>query len=136
MENVEVVESNGRTFAIILRSEKQINGVEFYTPKEYPFQMGAHFRKKGETIKPHAHRFSQRTITTSQEMLHVDSGRVEVDIYDDERKKILETVLKTGDTILFVEGGHGFKFLEDTKIVEVKQGPYEGVEKDKDIFGA
>jgi hypothetical protein len=36
-----------------------------------------------------------------------------------------------GDTIFFVAGGHGFTMLEDSKIIEVKQGPYFGKDKDK-----
>ena len=46
-----------------------------------------------------------------------------------ERKVYLATrTLKTGDVILLVSGGHDFEMLEDTDMVEVKQGPYSGVE--------
>lgn len=134
MEKVERIEHDNKIFAIILRSETQINGVEFFTPKEFPLQMGVHLRKTGETIKPHIHKFSPKTISSFQEMLHIDYGKVEIDFYDNEKRKISSTILKTGDTVLLVEGGHGIKILEDTKIIEVKQGPYEGMEKDKEKF--
>jgi hypothetical protein len=39
--------------------------------------------------------------------------------------------MNMGDTILLIAGGHGFDILEDSKIIEVKQGPYEGAEQDK-----
>ena len=35
--------------------------------------------------------------------------------------------LKTGDVMLMVGGGHGFRMLEDTVLLEVKQGPYTGI---------
>ena len=35
-------------------------------------------------------------------------------------------MLQGGDVILLAEGGHGFEMLEDSEMVEVKQGPYAG----------
>jgi hypothetical protein len=40
-------------------------------------------------------------------------------------------VLNSGDTILLASGGHGFEMLEDTEMLEIKQGPYSGVTNDK-----
>ena len=42
-------------------------------------------------------------------------------------------ILYTGDVILLSDGGHGFKMLEPSEIIEVKQGPYCG-EMDKVRF--
>ena len=44
-------------------------------------------------------------------------------------------ILQTGDVILLASGGHGFTMLEETEMIEVKQGPYAG-EKDKTRFVA
>jgi len=63
--------------------------------------------------------------------VHIEKGRVKVDLYGLDGEKIRTVELSTGDTILFVNGGHGFEVLEDTKIIEVKQGPYLGKEGDK-----
>ena len=38
-----------------------------------------------------------------------------------------------GDIILLVSGGHDFLMLEDTEMIEVKQGPYAG-DDDKERF--
>jgi hypothetical protein len=49
----------------------------------------------------------------------------------------------SGDVVLLSRGGHGFEMLEESEIVEVKQGPYEsesdkfrfkGVDKDKIVL--
>ena len=47
-------------------------------------------------------------------------------------KKIGSAILNSGDTVLLLTGGHGFNLLEDSKIIEVKQGPYGGVDEDKE----
>jgi hypothetical protein len=40
-------------------------------------------------------------------------------------------ILEQGDLILLAGGGHGFRCLEDTVLMEIKQGPYTGlVEKE------
>ena len=31
--------------------------------------------------------------------------------------------------MLMIDGGHGFRMLEDTVFLEVKQGPYTGVDE-------
>ena len=44
-----------------------------------------------------------------------------------------DKILYKGDIIILFKGGHGFKFYKNTKIIEIKQGPYiEG--KDKKIL--
>ena len=35
---------------------------------------------------------------------------------------------------MLMAGGHGFRVLEDCKMIEVKQGPYAGVDFDKFRF--
>jgi hypothetical protein len=37
--------------------------------------------------------------------------------------------LREGDILLLVDGGHGFRMLEDTVFVEIKQGPYTGLDE-------
>jgi hypothetical protein len=54
--------------------------------------------------------------------------------YPDDDKNYLESrVLNQGDVVLLAYGGHGFEMLEDSEMIEVKQGPYAG-EMDKIRF--
>jgi hypothetical protein len=57
----------------------------------------------------------------------VRKGRCEVDIYNDDRQVIATRELSTGDLIMIVSGGHGFRVLEDMILLEIKQGPYFGL---------
>ena len=50
------------------------------------------------------------------------------------KKKYLKSkILKKGDVILLINGGHGFEMLEKTEMIEIKQGPYSN-DKDKTRF--
>ena len=66
----------------------------------------------------------------TQEVLIIKSGVLQVDFYTDSRKYIESYILKSGDIIILISGGHGFKVLEELEMFEVKQGPYmEGNDK-------
>ena len=43
------------------------------------------------------------------------------------------TILNKGDVVLLAFGGHGFEMIEESEIIEIKQGPYAG-EMDKVRF--
>lgn len=128
---IETIEWNGKKFALILRKEFKAEGVNFLTAEDNPLQLGILGHKQGTKIKPHIHRSSPKTINEVQEVLHIEYGKVEVEFYDAAGKKVADTILRGGDTILLLLGGHGFNILEDSKIIEVKQGPYHGVGEDK-----
>ena len=49
------------------------------------------------------------------------------------KKLVVTKRLNKGDIILLIDGGHGFKIMEDAVIMEIKQGPYVGIE-DKEHF--
>ena len=60
---------------------------------------------------------------------------MKVDFYDVNQKYFDTKILTTGDIILFASGGHGFEMLEQSEIIEVKQGPYMG-DHDKTRFNS
>ena len=62
-------------------------------------------------------------------------GKLWVDIYDNWQHPVVRKVLKAGDVILLIDGGHGFEVLEDCEMFEVKQGPFLG-DRDKTRFYA
>lgn len=103
----------------------------FFTPQDNPLQLGIIKYKKGYKIKPHIHRRSKRVIYSVQEVLHIVYGKVRVIFYDEKGEKIKSALLREGDTVLFIEGGHAIEVLEDFKGIEVKQGPYRGIQEDK-----
>lgn len=130
---IEQITHGDAQLAIILRKDFNKEGIEFLTTDEDPLQLGYMNRPKEYVIRPHTHNPVERTITHTHEVLFIKSGKVRVDFYTQEKSYIRSVVVREGDTILLADGGHGFKMLEDSEIVEVKQGPYVG-DMDKQRF--
>lgn len=128
---LENIKYEGEVIAIILRQGFSKEGTNFLTEPDDALQLGALQHKKGKIIKPHKHLKIKKEIDSVNEALFVQSGKVEVTFYDNESNKIESSILNQGDLVLMKKLGHGFKLLEDSKIIEIKQGPYSGQESDK-----
>lgn len=130
---IENIIHNGLILGIIIRFNYQKDGIAFFTPDDFSQQLGYMNRPENYVIPPHVHNLVERKVDMTQEVLVIRSGKVRVDFYDNDRRYIESRILQTGDIILLAHGGHGFKMLEPTEMVEVKQGPYCG-EQDKVRF--
>lgn len=131
---METVTKDGVTYAIILRKDVQTDSIKFFTDSTNPFQLGLMNRPAGYTIPSHIHRPTERVVREVQEALFVTEGRVEAEFFTEKGEAIGKREFGTGDVVLLMRGGHGFKFLEPTRMVEVKQGPYGGKEADKKMI--
>jgi quercetin dioxygenase-like cupin family protein len=127
---VERIEDDkGKLLSMILRSGTGAPETTFVTTPEANLQVGLVVYDAGGEVKRHTHRPLERTIIGTSEVLLVRSGRCVLDLYDEEHNLVAEQELSTGDVILLIAGGHGFRMLEDTVLLEVKQGPYTGLEE-------
>lgn len=124
---------NDNLLAIIIYSSYSKNGIEFFTDDQSSQQLGYMNRPKDYVIPPHRHNIVERDVHLTQEVLLIKSGKVRVDFYDNNQEYYKSYILEKGDVILLSDGGHGFKMLEASEIIEIKQGPYCG-ERDKVRF--
>ena len=130
---IKQITHNNKILAIVIKRNFQKDGIEFFTPNEFSQQLAYMKRPAGYVIKPHIHNIVERKVEYTQEVLFIKRGKLRVDFYDDNRNYLKSIILAEGDVILLAHGGHGFEMLEDTEIIEVKQGPYAG-EMDKVRF--
>lgn len=130
---IEKITYESLDLAIIIRASFQKEGIEFFTNDNSSQQLGYMNRPENYVIEPHRHNIITRSVHLTQEVLFIKSGKVRVDFYDNEQIYLKSKILHIGDIILLADGGHGFKMLEKSEIIEVKQGPYNG-EKDKVRF--
>lgn len=130
---VNTITHGDTVLAIVMQSDFSSPGIHFFTPPEFSQQLGYMKRPEGYIIDPHVHNPVAREVIWTQEVLFIKSGKVRVDFYDDDRKYLESRVLYPGDVILLASGGHGFEMLEESEIIEVKQGPYCG-DADKTRF--
>jgi len=124
-----------KLIAIIIPHDFHKDGVEFFSPKEFSQQLGYMRHPKGYKIQPHIHKLVVREIKYTQEVLLLKSGKIQVNFYSDRKKYIGKEELVAGDVILLASGGHGFVFLEESELIEIKQGPYISFKVDKERFG-
>ena len=127
---IERIRHNNEILAILLKKNKTQEGFEVLTPPEFSLQFGINVKKKGEKSKAHFHPSTEATKEPRQEILHIIGGRIKLTLYTTFGKKVGERILNKGDTVLLTKG-HGLEVLEDTRMIEIKQGPFPGPEKDK-----
>lgn len=131
---MEKILYNNKILALIISADFFAEGIHFFTPDTFSQQLGYMNRPEGYAIPPHDHNPVPRTIEWTQEVLLIKSGKVRLDIYAPGTRAYLESrILRTGDVVLLAHGGHGLVMLEQSEIIEVKQGPYAG-EADKTRF--
>jgi hypothetical protein len=130
---VEQIKHKGSILSIIIRKNFEKDGIDFFTPDNFSQQLGYMKRPKDYIIPPHVHNIVPRDVQYTQEVLLIKNGKVRVDFYDDDKNYLESSILYAGDVILLAFGGHGFQMLEESEIIEIKQGPYVG-EMDKVRF--
>ncbi len=129
---IEKIEANNIQIAQIIRKSFGGEGTKFATSSDNALQVGVICRKTGEEIAAHRHLdVSLSHQGPRQEFLYVVKGEVTVKFFDNNSKEIGSRVLYAGDSLIQFSGGHQFLFNDDTKLIEVKQGPYTDIGEDK-----
>ena len=94
-------------------------------------QVSAMQLSQGRVVKPHQHLPTERSTEGTQESWILWQGRVQVKLYDLDQMLVKEFELSAGDCMVLYRGGHSFTVLDDnTKLIEIKNGPYYGSEHD------
>lgn len=93
--------------------------------------------KVGHKYRPHSHNINKveyKNIQT-QESWFVLRGSIKVFHYDVDGKLLNTEILSKGDLNITLKGAHTLEILEkNTIIMEHKNGPYLGFEKDKTLL--
>ncbi len=108
------------------------DGLSFFSPDEDYIQVGTWGYDSGKTLLAHTHNEVARNVLWTQETLYIRKGRILVQVYDTNEKIVDEWQAAEGDIVILLRGGHGYQILEDgTQVLEVKNGPYVGADKDR-----
>jgi hypothetical protein len=126
---VEHIMDQGQPLAYIIRSSFQPEKTTFLTPPEFKQQVGYVVYPAGGAVARHLHKPLERHLVGTSEVLILRQGRCMVDVYNNQQELVATRELESGDIMLMVGGGHGFRMLENTVLLEVKQGPYTGVDE-------
>ena len=129
MQLIEQIVSDDRVLACIIRHEMQPPKTTFVTEDTLNFQAGFIVYPANSEIPRHIHKPIRRELNATSEVLIVKKGRCEVDFFTAEKIMVATRELRTGDMVVLFHGGHGFRILEDTVLLEIKQGPYTGLDE-------
>lgn len=120
--------TTGELLAMIVRGSFRGGRYNFFTPDDFPLQLGQNFYPPGETIEAHTHVPQERHVNRVNEFIYLVAGRLLLHLFALDRSPVKDVELVAGDCVLLTGGGHGFEVLEESRLLEVKQGPYLGVE--------
>jgi quercetin dioxygenase-like cupin family protein len=123
---IETIAVGDQILAYIAHGGPPPDRTTFWTPGECNLQVGQVVYPAGGEIAKHIHLPIERRIIGTTEVLVVQRGRCEVDVYTEDQRLVTTRELQVGDILIAVSGGHGFRVLEDTVLLEIKQGPYPG----------
>jgi hypothetical protein len=124
---IETIIFKRKIYAIIIKSNFHKKGINFFTKRNHSLQLGYINYKKNHEIKSHYHPKSKKIIYDTNEVFLIKKGKIRIDFFEKKNKKkyLKSKILKKNDIILIINGGHGFKVIEEVSIVEIKQGPYQ-----------
>lgn len=107
-------------------------GLNFFSPDEDYIQVGTWGYDEGKELLAHTHNEVERQVLWTQEVLYVRKGRIQVQVYNTDEELVDEWPASAGDIVILLRGGHGYHILEDgTQVLEVKNGPYVGADRDR-----
>ncbi|HRZ40320.1 MAG TPA: dephospho-CoA kinase, partial [Candidatus Omnitrophota bacterium] len=133
---IEEIKEGGELMALVGRVSVELAGrfIPLTQDEKLPLQIAINQGKKGDKGKfVHYHTPAPDQSAPRQEILYVISGQIKALVYTLEGKLVEERIVNAGEFVLFAQA-HNIEFMEDSKILEVKQGPYPGMEKDKVVL--
>lgn len=95
------------------------------TDGDAPLQLVTLKHPAGAKLVPHLHKDVTHTTGAAETCFVVKKGEINIDVYTSEKEFATKINLKEGDVFITLNGsGHGIEILEDSEILEIKNGPY------------
>lgn len=85
--------------------------------------------KKRQAVLAHSHKNIDRATSQTQEVWIILSGKGIVNLYDTDNQSIFRTAVSRNHIIILFAGGHSLqKVTKRFKFIEIKNGPYLGID--------
>ncbi len=130
---MNIYDNEQNLLAVLIDTKKNNDTKNFYTSNDLDIQVASFNLSSQDVIERHFHYSQNRNIKTTSEVIYLQSGKIEVEIYDLNKKFVQNVLVKEEMLIILLQGAHAINILEDSKFIEVKQGPYDP-ENDKERF--
>jgi hypothetical protein len=129
MDGIEIIKDGELILSVIIRGTVMPEKTTFITPDEFYQQAGFVVYPASGIVANHTHKPIERHLIGTPETLLLRKGKMISRFFNAHHELKGETILQEGDMVMLVNGGHGFTMLEDTVLLEIKQGPYTGLEE-------
>lgn len=106
-------------------------GLNFCTEDEKFIQAGVWNYKKGKKLQTHFHNEFERISTRTCESVIVLKGKIKCNLYHEDGSFIDSFEICQNEMIIQFNGAHEYEILEDSIVIENKNGPYFGPEIDR-----
>lgn len=126
---IEEITSGHTVIGYVIRGSSLPEATTFVTPREANLQVGFVVKGSEEDVPRHDHKPLERSIVGTSEVLVIRKGSGEIEFFDTDRRFVSKHRFSAGDVLVMLTGGHGFRFDSNTVLLEIKQGPYPGVDE-------
>lgn len=102
------------------------NGSVPITNRDEPLQLVTLKHPEGKYLIPHKHDPKKRSTVFCETCFVVRKGKIKLNLYEPKKNKFFKSIiLNQGDIFITLNGsGHGICMLEDSEVLEVKNGPF------------
>ena len=130
-ENIKQIIFNEELYSSIFDLKNIKEGLDFFTSDDAFIQVGTWNYPEGKILDAHYHNTFERKSYITQEVVLVLEGSIVCNLYTTDREFISSEEINQGQLIIQFQGIHEYEIKKDSKVLEIKNGPYFGPEKDR-----
>lgn len=125
MKSIEQIFDGKKLISIIFRNNFKDIKSNFVTKESQPLQVGIHQTLAKKVLSKHKHKAIKIADKIKcHEVLIVQIGYLLISFYSKDDKLITTKKISSGDGILVMEAVHQVTLSKNSKVIEIKQGPY------------
>ena len=130
-KNIKNIIYNDELYSSIFDLNHISEGLDFLTSDESFIQVGTWKYEKGKILDAHYHNTFERKSFITQEVVLVLEGSIICNLYTKDGNFIATEEINQNQLIIQYQGIHEYEIMKDSKILEIKNGPYFGPDKDR-----
>ena len=130
-KNIKNIIYNDELYSSIFDLNNISEGLDFLTNDESFIQVGTWKYEKGKILDAHYHNTFERKSFITQEVVLVLEGSIICNLYTKDGNFIATEEINENQLIIQYQGIHEYEIMKDSKILEIKNGPYFGPDKDR-----
>ena len=130
-KNIKNEIHNDELYSSIFDLNNISEGLDFLTNDDSFVQVGTWKYEKGKILDAHYHNTFERKSYITQEVVLVLEGTIICNLYTTDGEFIASEEIKQNQLIIQFQGVHEYEIMDNSKVLEIKNGPYFGPDKDR-----